>query len=523
LIHTTLSNIETALHEYKTNNPSRNFRSAESQLLKTIRDDFPSIIFKPADKNLGLVAMDVGEYDQMVLEHLNDRTTYKKVASNSLTSARLLKKLNSGYQLFVSNQFWTMDESKFLKHQPLFKVPQFHCFPKLHKPGRLKGRPIAGAVQWITTPISRILDRRLQPLLQPYDTILLNSEQLVTDITHLNDYLPNGPIYMITGDVSSLYPNIDLDLLFTIVERVDFSLTELCRFVCNNNYVKYGTDVYHQTSGLAMGTNAAVNLANLFMAEVIDPYINSRPRHLLYYKRYIDDLVIFWTGSLEEWSRVAQNINRIHPKIRINFTEPSTETCIFLDLNITWNPMTRKLCTSVYQKELNRYMYISPLSCHVPHVFKGFIYGELTRYCRLSTDVYSYQQLKNIFLQRLLGRGFSRRFLAPIFQKHSWSHRFNERRHQDQRQLLPLVLPFSRRPNIGHLEAIFRNYRYSFDDYLGYSKVALVYSRNANVSDLLTSSSLSSSQMRHLDSTRPRPQTQLLQTPLNAANLPQRG
>jgi hypothetical protein len=314
----------------------------------------------------------------------------------------------------------------------------------------------------------------------------------------LNDYLPNQPIFLITGDVSSLYPNIDTDHLQNIIERKDCSLTELCRFVCNNSYVKYGKSIYHQKSGIAMGTNAAVNLANLYMAEVIDPYLCSRPNHLLYYKRYIDDLFILWTGSLEEWDRVATNVNRINPKIKINFTEPSSQSCVFLDLSITWDPFKKKFNTSIYQKELNRYMYISPTSCHVPHVFRGFVYGELTRYSRLSSDVYSYQHMKILFFHRLVSRGYSRRFLTPIFRQHTWSNRFiiPER---DQRQLLPFVIPFSRRANLTQLESLFHSWRHAFDDYLDYSKVTLVYSRNANIGDLLTSSALTPQQTRHLD------------------------
>jgi hypothetical protein len=441
-----------------------------------------------------------------VKEHLGDATAYNKVSADSLTESRLLQQLNGAYKLFVSNQFWTSDESKLLKHQPLFKIPKFHCFPKIHKPGLLHGRPIAGAVQWITTPISLILDQRIQPLLDEYDSILTNSQQLVTDISHLNDYLPDQPIYLITGDVTSLYPNIDTNLLFDIVDRKDNSLTDLCRFVCDNSYVKYGTDVYHQRSGIAMGTNAAVNLANLYMAEVIDPYVCSRPRHMLYYKRYIDDLFILWTGSLEGWSRVASNINRLNTSIKINFSVPSTQSCVFLDLSVTWDPYRKKLCTSVYQKELNRYMYISPTSCHVPHVFKGFVHGELTRYSRLSSEVYSYQHIKSLFYQRLVSRGYARRFLDPIFRKHSWASRFDTSE-RDQRLLLPFIIPYSRRANLSHLESVFHSWRHSFDTYLDYSKVSLVYARNANIGGLLTSSALTAPQIRHLNSTRhPPPQ-----------------
>lgn len=48
-----------------------------------------------------------------------------------------------------------------------------------------------------------------------------------------------------------------------------------------------------------MGAKYAPSVANLFMAEWEEEAIyRDRPKELLLYKRYIDDLTVIWTGDV---------------------------------------------------------------------------------------------------------------------------------------------------------------------------------------------------------------------------------
>lgn len=169
----------------------------------------------------------------------------------------------------------------------------------------------------------------------------------------------------------------------------------------------------------------------------------------------------------------------------------------FLDITISYDSIHTQFNTSIFQKILNKYLYLSPRSCHAPHIFKGFIKGELTRYARLSSNAYSYRIIKCLFYQRLVNRGYSRRFLDPIFHGHTWISREHALRPR-YRVLLPFVIPYSLRSGHKQLEGIFKNSIHDFKDFFNFSELLLVYSRTSNVCDILTSSALSDDQSLQL-------------------------
>lgn len=66
----------------------------------------------------------------------------------------------------------------------------------------------------------------------------------------------------------------------------------LARFVFENNYVecKGIEGAFLQKIGTAMGTSFSVTYATIFMIWLETPIINDFRRHIVLYKRYIDDI-----------------------------------------------------------------------------------------------------------------------------------------------------------------------------------------------------------------------------------------
>ena len=89
--------------------------------------------------------------------------------------------------------------------------------------------------------------------------------------------------------------------------------------------------------------------------------------------------------------------------------ESSPHQIIFLDLTVH---ISGTFYFSTYQKSANIYQYLSPTSANPTSTLKGFIIGELKRYCRSNTDRVAV--ISDIYL-RLLRRGFTTYFLDPIF------------------------------------------------------------------------------------------------------------
>jgi hypothetical protein len=173
-----------------------------------------------------------------------------------------------------------------------------------------------------------------------------------------------------------------------------------------------------------MGTNAAPEIANYYLLHLLDPSITEQ-QHVKLYKRFLDDLLLLWNGTLHEFNIFFNHLNQVIPGITFTY-KISSEANEFLDLQIaisSFGNSKPKLSFSTHQKALNKYAYISPKSCHPVHTLKGFIHGELQRYATNSSNHFFYNDTKRLFMKRLLARGYSRKFLLPIFLKHKYFQR----------------------------------------------------------------------------------------------------
>jgi hypothetical protein len=83
----------------------------------------------------------------------------------------------------------------------------------------------------------------------------------------------------------------------------------------------------------------------------------------------------------------------------------------FLDLTI--NLVESSINFSTYQKPLNLYLYIPPLSAHPNSCLKGLIKGEMNRYW-LQNNPQDFQTLLSKFIERLHARGHTITDLAPL-------------------------------------------------------------------------------------------------------------
>ncbi len=109
------------------------------------------------------------------------------------------------------------------------------------------------------------------------------------------------------------------------------------------------------------------------------------PNNLFYYKRFIDDV----------------------------FEDPSLSTT-FLDLEIRIHG--NQLLTKTYQKPMNLYLYIPPLSAHPNSCFKGLITGEILRYWLQNSNTEDFIHITSLFIQRLIQRGHTISNITPILR-----------------------------------------------------------------------------------------------------------
>lgn len=102
-----------------------------------------------------------------------------------------------------------------------------------------------------------------------------------------------------------------------------------------------------------------------------------------------------------------------------------------------------------HQKQQNAYLYIPRHSLHPASNFKGWVQGELIRYCITCSQEQDFAHMKAVFFDRLAARGYSRSFLEaasmPIrFSKRQLYLQDKPSHTHDARRTVFLTLRFTR-------------------------------------------------------------------------------
>lgn len=317
-----------------------NLTLAERTALDSLRSD-NSIIIKEADKGGAVVLMDREVYINEINKQLDDGDFYERITQDpgkqvkTLIQTVLLEATNLGYI--------TETTAKTLNKQQ-FRTPIFYTLPKIHKPGfPPPGRPIISGCDSLLDPLSKYLDYYLQPLVLLIPSYLKDTQDLIQKVEGMT--LPQEALIM-TMDITSLYTNIVhteayraismfLDRREDLFPPTHF-LLEILELILEKNYFRFGDQFYIQKRGIAMGSAAAPTIANLFMAvfEQEHIFVDSNPylHNILFYKRYIDDLLIFYTQS-DTAQEFVDWINSLDANIQFS-GQFNSNTLPFLDVNV---------------------------------------------------------------------------------------------------------------------------------------------------------------------------------------------
>jgi hypothetical protein len=157
------------------------------------------------------------------------------------------------------------------------------------------------------------------------------------------------------------------------------ALSEALRIVMTNNVFTFGDTAWHQLMGTAMGTPPAPPYATIYYALHEDTFLDKYPDNLLFYRRFIDDVIGIWdvtdpatdNGTFQDFCSTMND-----HKLRWEHSELSF-TVNYMDLTISIQD--GKIKTTLYSKALNLYLYIPPHSAHPPGVLNGLVCGTIHR------------------------------------------------------------------------------------------------------------------------------------------------
>jgi hypothetical protein len=239
---------------------------------------------------------------------------------------------------------------------------------------------------------------------------------------------PNA--FPVSIDVVGLYSNIPTEEGIAAMRRAldtrqdktvsTPTIINLLSHVLQMNIFEFNTDLYIQNVGTAMGTIAAPTIANIFMAEIdirIKNCAITDTKNLIhFYKRYIDDIFIIWTGTQDEFKQFTEDINNLHQTIKFtneyNFEHKSTT---FLDMTVSIE--NDKIKTDLYRKKTDKVQYLLPSSCHPAHTFRGVPYSLALRLIRICSDKDDLEKRLTELKDMLLSRRYNKNIVNNAIEK----------------------------------------------------------------------------------------------------------
>ena len=164
------------------------------------------------------------------------------------------------------------------------------------------------------------------------------------------------------------------------------TLCDLIRMILTMNSFTFNDKHYLQIHGTAMGTRMAPSYANLFLAKFETDALSRAPHQPHTWWRYIDDIFMIWTHSVDDLHAFTSYLNGIHPTIK--FTSNYSFTSIpFLDVNVFLN--NGNITTDLYTKATDKHQYLLHSSCHPTHTKRAVVISVVDEYHLGSTYLIS--------------------------------------------------------------------------------------------------------------------------------------
>jgi hypothetical protein len=319
------------------------------------------------------------------------------------------------------------------------RLPQFYMMPKVHKEP-MKPRPVISCIGSTMESASKYLDYQLRRVVHLCPCYRRDSWELLRELKKLGPLPPDARL--VTADAVSMYSNIHTDHGVASVKAwlkrhrrdesfpADLSgddvidrLCDLLELVMTNNVFELDDTTWLQIAGTAMGTSVACVYATIYYSQHEElAILNEEQRNelgIMFYKRFIDDAITVQLSGEhpDRYQQLHKTMNSFGDVgHRLEWTsEPPSTTVDFLDLTIHIGDDGR-ITTKTFQKKMNLFLYIPPVSSHPPSVLQGLIFGQLRRFWLQNSFTDDYVHCASDFYDHLLARGHDCINIRRLFQ-----------------------------------------------------------------------------------------------------------
>ena len=104
-------------------------------------------------------------------------------------------------------------------------------------------------------------------------------------------------------------------------DRPDKNIIDLLQLSLKGNVFEFNGEMYQQVCGCAMGKRFSQNVAaSIFVSEWEEAALSKSSKSPLTYLRYLDNILIIWTHSKEEFWNIFEILNQQDDNIKVKAT-----------------------------------------------------------------------------------------------------------------------------------------------------------------------------------------------------------
>ena len=203
------------------------------------------------------------------------------------------------------------------------------------------------------------------------------------------------------------------------------SILEALDLCINSNFFEFNEKIYQQVGGVGTGIKLAPPYACLGMGKFEKVAFNSDFELLdkiLLWKRFIDDVIMLFKGTLAECETLVAWLNSLMPGVVKFKFEYSSEVVEFLDLQIFVE--NGKLETNLYIKPSNLQLYLDFFSNHPEPCKQGVVYGQALRIVERCSKI----EDRDSHLENFKTKLKNRNYLEKLIDKKTSQAKFKSRK-----------------------------------------------------------------------------------------------
>jgi len=434
-------------------NRNDNLTKLERKSLYTLSRN-RDIIIKQADKGGAVVLMDRILYEQEGFRQLYNTKYYKQIHNSTRheTASRISKIIQSLHARGIISR----RQYQLLNPTVSEDTRSFYLLPKIHKSHHTwphsnmpEGRPIVSDCGSETYFVSKFIDYFLKPFSSMNIGYIRDSYQFIDKI---QDKIIPQTAYLVTGDVTALYTNMNINRSIQVVKdlfheypnalRPDSEIVELLEICLTTNEFQFAGQLFIQILGTAMGKAFAPNLANMYLRELDQKATSHDEYKIDLYSRFIDDIFFIWLSDLSKLREYEEYLNNLIPDIKISF-KAQQQHIEFLDVLVYTSPVPGSLDhnilkTCTHFKSTDTHQLLHTRSFHPNHTTVGILKSQLIRFRRLSSTKSDYNKSCRILFRVLQRRGYKRSLFRKLKYK-IWYHNASYSTQNTDPPIWPLI------------------------------------------------------------------------------------